>query len=87
MSNVKHSVCGSYRFDCHLHELLSDEQGLGRDLIKGVSHACHDGRDEGGNMGVEGVSGVSDHDDVEAGQGVDLQVGAARLVVQREDDA
>lgn len=37
-------------------------------------------------MGVEGVSGMRDHDDVETGQGVDFEVGAARLIIEREDD-
>lgn len=60
------------RCDSHLDELLGDEQSLGGDLVKGVSHACHHGRDEGGDVGVEGVSGVRDHDDVEAGQGINF---------------
>lgn len=63
---------GGCRFDSHLDELLGDEQSLRGDLVKGVSHASHHGRDEGRNVGVEGVSRVCDHDDVEAGQGVDF---------------
>lgn len=71
----------------HLDELLGDQQSLGGDLVEGVAHACHHGRNQGGDVGVEGMGGMRDHDDVEARQGVDLQVGAARLVVEREDDA
>lgn len=77
---------GGGRFDSHLDELLGDEQSLGGDLIEGVSHARHHGRDQGGDVGVEGVSGMRDHDDVETRQRVDFEVGAARLIVQREDD-
>lgn len=73
-------------FESHLDELLRDEQSLWGDLVKGVSHAGHHGRHKGGDVGVEGVSGVRHHDDVEARQSVDLQVGAAGLIVQREDD-
>lgn len=58
--------------DAHLDELLGDEQSLRGDLVKGVSHTCHHGRDEGGDVGVEGVSRVCDHDDVETGQGIDF---------------
>ena len=38
-------------------------------------------------MGVEGGGWVVTEHHVETGQSVDLQVGAARLIVQREDDA
>lgn len=74
------------RSESHLDKLLGDEQSLGGDLVKGVSHARYHGWDEGGDMGVEGVSGMCDHDDVETCQGVDFEVGAARLIVEREDD-
>lgn len=81
-----HRILCSRRFHSHLDELLGNKQRLRGDLVKGVSHAGHHGRHEGGDVGVEGVSGMRDHDDVEAGESVDLQVGAARLVVEREDD-
>lgn len=71
----------------HLDQLLRHQQRLRGDFVEGVAHARHHGRHQGGHVGVEGVGGVRDHDDVQAGQRVDLQVGAARLVVQREDDA
>lgn len=71
----------------HLDQLLRHQQSLRGDLVEGVSHARHHGRHQGGHVGVEGMGGVRDHDDVQAGQRVDLQVGAAGLVVQREDDA
>lgn len=74
------------RTDSHLDKLLGDKQSLRRDLIKGVSHTCHHGRDKGGDMGMEGMSRMRDHDDVEARQRIYLQVGAARLIIQREDD-
>lgn len=72
--------------DSHLDKLLGDEERLRGDLIKGIPNARHHRGDEGGDVGVESVSGVSDHDDVETSQGVDFQVGAARFIVQGEDD-
>lgn len=70
----------------HLYELLRDEQGLRGDLVEGVSHAGHHGRDKSGDVSVEGVGGMRDHDDVKACQGIDFQVGAAGFIVQGEDD-
>lgn len=58
--------------DSHLDELLRDQQSLRGNLVKGVSHTCHHGWNEGRDMSVEGMSGMCDNDDVETGQGVDL---------------
>lgn len=58
--------------DSHLDKLLCDQQSLRGDLVEGVPHTRHHGRDESGDVSVKGVGGMCDHDNVEAGQGVNF---------------